>query len=49
METVKSALNGKYGKSKYKLENDYQKHYDEDTTFRRIANSTKLDNETLMK
>ena len=49
MENLKEVINGKYGKSNYKLESDYQKKYDEDMTFRRIANSTKLPTETLMK
>ena len=47
MENLKDVINGKYGKSNYKLESDYQKKYDEDMTFRKIANSTKLPTETL--
>ena len=49
METLKEVINGKYGKSNTKLSSDYQKKYDEDMTFRKIANSTKLPTETLMK
>lgn len=49
MESLKEAVNGKYGTSKYKLEADYRKKYDEDMTFRRVANSIDLPNETLMK
>ena len=49
METVKEVIKGKYGKSLTKLEQDYQKDYDNDMIFRKLANSTKLPNETLMK
>lgn len=49
MENLKEIVNGKYGKSNYKLASDYQKKYDEDMTFRRLANNTKLPTETLMK
>lgn len=49
MEDLKTVLNGKYGKSNYKLERDYQRQYDEDQTFRRIANELDLPTETLMK
>jgi len=49
MEKLNEVLNGKYGKSNYKLETAYQKKYDEDMTFRRIANSVDLPNETMMK
>ena len=49
MENLKDVIKDKYGKSTYKLENDYRKKYDEDMTFRKIANSTKLSTETLMK
>ena len=49
MENLKEVLNGKYGKSQYKLEADYRHQYDEDMTFRRIANELKLPTETLMK
>ena len=49
MENLKDVIKDKYGKSKYKLEKEYQKKYDEDMTFRKIANGTKLSTETLMK
>lgn len=49
MEKLKEVLDGKYGTSKYKLESDYQKNYDEDMTFRKIANSVDLPTETMMK
>ena len=49
MESLKEAVNGKYGTSKYKLESEYRKKYDEDMTFRRVANSIDLPNDTLMK
>ena len=49
MDNLKEIINGKYGKSLYKLEQDYQKNYDEDMTFRKLANETKLPTETLMK
>ncbi len=49
MESTKEILNGKYGSSKYKLERDYQKDYDEDIVFKRLANKTKLPTEILMK
>lgn len=49
METLNEVLNGKYGKSNYRLEADYQKMYDEDMTFRRIANELDLPKVTLMK
>jgi len=49
MENLKTVLNGKYGKSNYKLEADYRHQYDEDMTFRKIANELKLPTETLMK
>lgn len=49
METVKDLIDGKYGKSKYKLESYYRKKYDEDMTFRKIANELDLPEETLMK
>lgn len=50
MESMKEAIkNSKYGSSSYKLESDYQKDYDNDMTFRKICNSLKLPNETLMK
>ena len=49
METVKDLIDGKYSKSKYKLESYYRKKYDEDMTFRKIANELDLPEETLMK
>ena len=49
MESTRDIVHGKYSFSKYKLENDYQKKYDEDMIFRRIANRTKLPKDTLMK
>ena len=49
MENLKEVINGKYGKSDYRLEADYQKSYDEDMMFRRIVNSLDLPKETLMK
>ena len=49
MDKLRDIVNGKYGKSLTKLEQDYQKNYDNDTTFRVLANKTKLSNETLMK
>ena len=49
MDKLRDIVNGKYGKSLTKLEQDYQKNYDDDTTFRVLANKTKLSNETLMK
>lgn len=49
MENLKDVLNGKYGKSNYRLEADYQKNYDEDMTFRKIANDLDLPTTTLMK
>ena len=49
MESVREVINDKYGTSRYKLEANYQKKYDEDVIFRRLANKTKLPNETLMK
>ena len=49
MDNLKDIVNGKYGKSDYKLASDYQKDYDEDMMFRKLANSTKLSNDTLMK
>lgn len=49
METVNSLIKGKYGKSAYKLESYYRKKYDEDMTFRKIANELDLPEETLMK
>lgn len=49
MESMKEVLNGRYGKSNYRLEADYQKMYDEDMTFRKIANDLDLPTNTLMK
>ena len=49
MENLAEVINGKYGKSSYKLEADYRHQYDEDMTFRRIANELELPTETLMK
>ena len=49
MENLAEVINGKYGKSSYKLEADYRHQYDEDMTFRRIANELDLPTETLMK
>lgn len=49
MENLKEVLNGKYGKSNYKLEADYRHQYDNDMVFRRIANELKLPTDTLMK
>ena len=49
MNNTKEVLHGKYHYSKTSLEHDYQKKYDEDIMFRKLANSTKLPTETLMK
>lgn len=49
MENVKEIINGKYGESLYKLERDYQRDYDNDIYFKKLANSTKLKTSTLMK
>lgn len=49
MENLYEVINGKYGKSDYKLEADYQKDYDEDMTFRKIANDLDIPTKTLMK
>jgi len=49
MENLKEVLNGKYGKSNYRLEADFQKMYDEDMTFRKISNDLDLPKTTLMK
>ena len=49
MENLVDVLNGRYGKSNYRLEADYQKNYDEDMTFRKIANDLDLPTTTLMK
>lgn len=49
MEKLNEVLNNQYGKSDYRLEAEYQKNYDEDMTFRKIANDLKLPTKTLMK
>lgn len=49
MDNLNEVLNGKYGKSNYKLEADYRKCYDNDMTFRKIANDIDLPTDTLMK
>lgn len=49
MEKFKDVINNQYGKSDYRLEAEYQKMYDEDMTFRKIANELKLPTKTLMK
>lgn len=49
METLNEVINNQYGKSDYRLEAEYQKLYDEDMTFRKIANDLKLPTKTLMK
>ena len=49
MEKLKDVINNQYGKSNYRLEVEYQKLYDEDMTFRKIANELKLPTKTLMK
>lgn len=49
MENLSEVLNGKYGKSDYKLESDYRRQYDDDMTFRKIANELDLPTNTLMK
>lgn len=49
MENISEVLNEKYYKSDYKLEADYRKKYDEDMTFRKIANELELPTTTLMK
>ena len=49
MENLADVINGRYGKSQYKLEADYRKKYDEDMTFRKIANDLDLPTDTLMK
>jgi hypothetical protein len=42
MDNLNEILDGKYRKSDYRLEADYQKQYDEDMMFRRIANGINL-------
>ena len=49
MDSLKEVINGKFGKSDYRLESDYRKNYDEDMTFRKIANDLDLPTTTLMK
>ena len=49
MEKLNDVINNQYGKSDYRLEAEYQKNYDEDMTFRKIANDLKLPTKTLMK
>ena len=49
MEKIDEVIGGKYGKSFYKLEDDYRKQYDNNMMFRKLANSTKADTEMLMK
>ena len=49
MENLNEVLDGKYGKSSYKLESDYRHQYDGDMTFRKVANELELPTETLMK
>ena len=49
MEKLNEVLNGKYGKSNYRLEKDFQNRYDEDMTFRSISNKLELPKTTLMK
>lgn len=49
MEKLNEVLNNQYGKSEYRLEAEYQKKYDEDMAFRKIANDLKLPTKTLMK
>ena len=49
MEKLNDIINNQYRKSDYLLESEYQKMYDEDMTFRKIANELKLPTQTLMK
>lgn len=49
MDSIKTVIEDGYKKSLSKLENDYRKDYDNDMTFRRLANKTKLQEKTLMK
>ena len=49
MDSTKNVIHNKYHYSQISLEQDYQKKYDSDMLFRKIANSTKLPTETLMK
>lgn len=49
MDNLKDVINGRYGSSSFKLETDYRRKYDDDMTFRKIANELELPTETLMK
>ena len=49
MDSLKKAAKEKFGSSKISLENAYRKQYDEDNTFREIANKLDLPPEELMK
>lgn len=49
MDSVKKYAKNKFGSSKISLENAYRKNYDEDMTFREIANQLELPPEELMK
>ena len=49
MESAKEIIKDKYGMSLYKLEKAYQDDYDNDVTFKRLANKTKLPTDILMK
>jgi len=49
MENMHDVLKGKYGNYKQVLENAYRKNYDNDMTFRKIANELDLSPDILMK
>lgn len=49
MNSVKNIVGDKYGESRYKLERDFQRNYDNDQYFKKLANQTKLPTSTLMK
>lgn len=49
MDNIKNVLKDKYGSSKYKLEQAYQRQYDNDMTFRKLANKIDLPNEIMMR
>lgn len=49
MDNLKEIISDKYGCSSYKLEADYRKQYDNDMTFRKIANEIDLSTDILMK
>ena len=49
MDKVEKIIDGRYGKSLYKLENEYRKDYDNDINFRKLANMAELPTEVLMK